>query len=295
MRSDHRLALLLMLRQRLSALVDALPSAQSGDSSSVHQARVATRRLRAALPVLQSSMHARQLARARDEVRTMTRALGPVRELDVSLQHLEEIGPLLGASPRALARLKRTLVTERMARRRQMRRVITPESIEQLHARLHRVGSGPLAPWSRSALNEADRRVRVRAARMAAAIHHAGGLYLADRLHAVRVAAKKLRYAMEIDRELKRSRSTARITQLKRLQDVLGDMHDFEMLIECARRVQLPLRARQRTLAAELGALVQALETECRNHHAAYLRTRPSMLRLCDLLAVPETAHPAVA
>ena len=88
---DHRAALLLvLLRQRLETLIDAMPAAQSGDVRSVHQARVATRRLREALPVLRKSLNADAIDRARQRVRRMTRALGPVRELDVSLAHLDE-------------------------------------------------------------------------------------------------------------------------------------------------------------------------------------------------------------
>ena len=50
----------------------------------------------------------------------------------------------------------------------------------------------------------------------AAAIDRAGGIYLADRLHRVRIEAKKLRYALEIQRELTHSRATARLTRLSR-------------------------------------------------------------------------------
>ena len=70
-------------------MLDAMPAAQAGDTRSVHQARVATRRLREALPVLRSSVNQSALSRVRRQVRKMTRALGPVRELDVSLLHLD--------------------------------------------------------------------------------------------------------------------------------------------------------------------------------------------------------------
>ncbi|MGH9172814.1 MAG: CHAD domain-containing protein, partial [Vicinamibacterales bacterium] len=88
---DDRTALLVLLSQRLTSLVDAMPAAQAGDMRSVHQARVATRRLREALPVLSASISTRSLGRVRRQVRRMTRALGPVRELDVALGHLDEL------------------------------------------------------------------------------------------------------------------------------------------------------------------------------------------------------------
>ena len=43
-----------LIRQRVTALGRALPAARAGDASSLHQARVATRRLRAALPLAAS-------------------------------------------------------------------------------------------------------------------------------------------------------------------------------------------------------------------------------------------------
>ena len=40
------------------------------------------------------------------------------------------------------------------------------------------------------------------------AIENAGGIYLPDRLHQVRIAVKKLRYVLEIAREMSRSRAS---------------------------------------------------------------------------------------
>ncbi len=54
----------------------------------------------------------------------------------------------------------------------------------------------------RNALTEAAAQSAFRAKTLKAAIDHAGGIYLADRLHRVRIEAKKLRYALEIQREL---------------------------------------------------------------------------------------------
>ena len=75
-----------ILRQRLISLLTAMPAAQSGDESSVHQARVASRRLRGALPMLNARVDADAVNRVDRRVRKITRALGPVRELDVSAE-----------------------------------------------------------------------------------------------------------------------------------------------------------------------------------------------------------------
>ena len=284
---DDRTALLVLLRQRLTSLIEAMPAAQAGDTRSVHQARVATRRLREALPVI-GSVSTRSLGRVRRQVRRMTRALGPVRELDVALKHLEELSAKKIVSARALARVRQSLAGERSKRRREMLAEITPGRVEKLRQRLGKVGHESEAPHSAAALAQAEQQAARRARRLVTAIERAGGLYLPDRLHLVRIAAKKLRYALEIERELKRSRVTARITQLKRLQDLLGEMHDFEILIDRTRGLQADVAASDRHLAVELDRLVRALEAECRQRHAIYMRRRGSILRLCALVTASE-------
>jgi CHAD domain-containing protein len=130
------------MQQRLLALLDALPAATSGDVSSVHRARVASRRLREVLPVLADAAGSPDLDRAGKSVRRITRALGPIRELDVALGHLQEIGARAGVSARALAIVRRHLTVERQAHRRAMLDVITPSAAARLRARL----AGPRAP-----------------------------------------------------------------------------------------------------------------------------------------------------
>jgi CHAD domain-containing protein len=160
---------------------------------------------------------------------------------------------------------------------------ITPSRLDKLRKRLVRMA----APRSRStatgsALAEAQTQAVRRAGLLREAIDYAGGIYLADRLHRVRVAAKKLRYALEIQRELTHSRSSARLNRLKTQQDLLGRMHDLEILIDRARGVQEALPPANRRAMSELNKLIRVLENECREGHAAYMRARPALLKLCD-------------
>jgi CHAD domain-containing protein len=277
-------------------MIDAMPAAQAGDMRSVHQARVASRRLREALPALGASVDGRALGRVRRQVRRMTRALGPVRELDVALAHLDELAARNVVSTHAIGRVRQALAQQRLKRRREMLAAITPGKVEKLRQGLRNVSSGEARPQSPEAASEIGEQIARRAERLVSAMERAGGLYLPDRLHAVRIAAKKLRYAMEIQRELSRSRATARITQLKRMQDLLGRMHDFEILIDRTRHVQADLAASNRKVTLELDALIRMLEAECRADHATYMRRRPSILKLCETLTTQAApARAAVA
>lgn len=278
-----------ILRQRLVTLLTAMPAAQSGDEISVHQARVASRRLRGALPMLGARVDQGALDRVDRRVRRITRALGPVRELDVALLLLAELEGRGAASANAIGRVRAAVTAERVKRRRDMLDEITPSRLDKLRKRL----VGVAAPEShrapqRSSVAEAEAQSARRARRLRAAIERAGGIYLAERLHRVRVEAKKLRYALEIQRELTHSRSRTHLNRLKTQQDLLGRMHDLEILIDRTRAVQASLAPRNRRAMAELDALIRVLEDECREGHAAYMHTRPALLKLCD--AVSDTA-----
>lgn len=282
---EHSALSVALLRQRLVSLLKAMPAAQAGDQTSVHQARVASRRLRQALPLLGVRADADALDRAGRRVRRITRALGPVRELDVTLLLLAQLRRRRNAPLRAIARVRASVTEERQLRRREMLAAIKPSKLNKLRKRLVQVAapdSDELA--TRSALAEANSQAAARAAQLKAAIERAGGIYLADRLHRVRVAAKKLRYALEIQRELTKSRSTAFLNKLKTQQDLLGRMHDFEILIDRTRGVQATLTPRDRRGMSELKKLIRVLEDECREGHATYMRSRPALLKMCDAI-----------
>ena len=118
-----------------------MPAAQAGDEISVHQARVASRRLREALPVLGARADEDALDRAQTRVRRITRALGPVRELDVTLLLLAELEGKGAAPARAIARVRKAVIEERLKRRREMLDEITPSRLDKLRKRLVRVAA----------------------------------------------------------------------------------------------------------------------------------------------------------
>lgn len=293
---EHSALSVALLRQRLVSLLTAMPAAQEGDETSVHQARVASRRLREALPVLGTRADEAALDRVQKRVRRITRALGPVRELDVTLLLLAELEGKEAAPVRAIERVRKAVIEERQKRRRDMLDEITPSRLDKLTRRLVRVAAPATRPQvTRNALAEAAMQSAARARKLRAAIEHAGGIYLADRLHKVRIQAKKLRYAVEIQRELMRSRSTAGLNRLKTEQDLLGRMHDLEVLIDHARDAQGKVNPRDRRGMSELNKLIRVLEDECREGHAAYMHGQPALLKLCDSIVAADHSKPTAA
>jgi CHAD domain-containing protein len=150
-------------------------------------------------------------------------------------------------------------------------------------ARKHDAAAAREGPSGRARqLGEARLRAAGRAERVRDAIDNAAMIYLPDRLHEVRIAVKKLRYSMEIVRELSGSRAMARINTLKDAQDLLGRMHDVEVLIARTRAIQGSGKASSLRLSADLDRLVRRLETESRQLHGHYIGMRPRLLAICD-------------
>jgi CHAD domain-containing protein len=274
-----------LIRQRVAALRRALPAAKDGDVKSLHQARVATRRLRAAL-VLGSGRKAEKVARS---VRRLTRLLGPARELDVSLLILDEL-EREGDVPRsAIDRLRVSIAEERRRLQEQVRERIDEfdiQKIRKLAIAVARKGYKARTPRSAEAIALARDRTARRARRLSAAIEHAAGMYLPDRLHDVRIAIKKLRYTLELEAVPGdgRSRNAAALRTLRNMQDLLGRMHDLEVLISRTRSIQSAPGASTLKLSADLDRLVRRLETECRQLHGHYMAGRPKLITLSDRL-----------
>jgi CHAD domain-containing protein len=279
----------LVIRQRLTVLTRALPAAHGGDAEAIHQARVATRRLREALPLVARRASGRKLEKV---ARRLTRALGAVRELDVALMTLDELKPDGESAGSGVQVLRQVIEEERDRLRADMARQIERVNLAKLErralaaARRGRSASGRAraAPQLGAAVKRAGRR----AATLRAAIENAGGIYLPDRLHEVRIAVKKLRYTLEIARELRRSRALARIKTLKGVQDLLGRMHDLEVLIMRIRALQGSDRAPDLKASADLDRLVRRLEMDCRQLHVRYMGFKKKLLNLCDDVAAAD-------
>src|SRR5689334_16679173 len=114
---NRSLPLIRLLDRRARALRRQLAAAVDGKDVGVHQARVASRRLREALPVLTQGLHDTKAGKARRKVRRLTEALGTVRELDVSLHLIDEIVERPAIPRAALAEVRAQVIEERERRR----------------------------------------------------------------------------------------------------------------------------------------------------------------------------------
>lgn len=223
----------------------------------------------------------------------MTRALGGVRECDVALQMLDE---LTSSAPAILDGLLRQWRRELQARRREARVTLAeacdPGRVAWVDLHLDALAAARAATtddaWRASLASQLD----TRAQRLRSAIDHAGLLFVVEPLHDVRIAAKRLRYLLELSGECELAPVAAPLARLKKTQDVLGRLHDLDVLLAHLRELSSGDAVADARLSA-VDDLMLALDRECRQCHAAYLRRRPALVRLAD--AVRDVIAPRVA
>ena len=221
----------------MAAEVEGVRAAE--DIECIHRMRVATRRMRTALTLFSDCFPKQDYKKIQKDVRKITRALGEARDLDVQLEvieaALEEFAdPVFQPG---IKRLKLRL-TQRRAEVQQhvdaaMDRMLADQLIERLEA-----WATPLLEQSKSvylytpALYQlAFQGIQVRIDELLAHVPYITDPQNVLELHAMRISAKRLRYAMETFEELYGGQLKLYITTARKLQDQLGAIHDLDVWI----------------------------------------------------------------
>lgn len=220
-------------RQVIAAGLAQLQANEEGllektDPEFVHQARIALRRLRAALRIFRDTIGGERARAWRDELGEIARALGLSRDWDVfATQTLPPVLAVYGDAELARA-LRRQVERRRGGARRQAREAL--RSPRYAHAILE------LARWlsqadesvmpGRQLRKFASRVLRKRHDRLLSQAAHPAALTLEER-HRLRIEAKRLRYGTDALASLFEARRVARyLDALSRLQDALGRSND---------------------------------------------------------------------
>jgi CHAD domain-containing protein len=281
-------ALSAVVRAQCAAVLAAWPRAARGDADAIHRVRTGSRRLRETLPVVMAAAPHGGGARIRRDARRLRRALGVVRELDVAIDMLVD-----GAGGRAwtgpdAARVRSELTAARARAARTMQVRLHALDRNDWRARSDAlVAALAVGPAVRAPEAVLARRLRHRAAGVRRAVAAAGTLYAPEALHHVRIATKKLRYSLELARDVAGAPVRAMIASLTDVQGRLGRIHDLHVLEQLVRAMAWP--EERRRAAGGRTAVADALDGEIRGEHAAFLARR------ADLLAVARQAGPVLA
>jgi CHAD domain-containing protein len=258
-----------------------LPALGEGDPRALHRTRVASRRLREILPVLElKPALAHRLGR---RLKSVTAKLGTVRELDVLSNVLDELKTAGRGDAQTLRRVASVIENERGQARERLYAKLPSRELERIARKLDKVGDDlrdrkPSRGWQWAV----DARVSRRAGTLTDALDAAGSLYLPERLHHVRIALKKFRYALEVAGEAAGTPRLPALRVLKRHQDTLGRLHDFQVLIDRVREMQPSIAAPDFAMWRKVDALGAALEDDCRRLHAKFVRQQSTIRAVCE-------------
>jgi CHAD domain-containing protein len=234
--------------------------------------RVAARRLRAAMQAFRPWLPVR-VERYRAELGWVAAALGMVRDLDVQIERLDEWRPAAGeAEGRALDAVQGILRERRERARRRLLAVLDQRRYDSLVARftalLRRGPPRAFEPGRVAVLAVAPGLLEKRYARV-----RKGGDGIRrgsppEEYHALRIEAKKLRYALEFVGPIYGKPATAFAARLVELQDLLGLHQDAEVAIETLHELA---HTASRRLGTETVLTMGAIGERYRRH-AAELR-----------------------
>ena len=256
------------LSDNARSLIALIPTARDGGVEAIHDARVATRRIRAALDIITRHRPEPHLDEAAAMTRRLARALGRARDVDVSLELLSDLERRAPAAASAAAFCRGRLLRERTAARRRLVRKIDSMPIDTLPTLL--------AVHLPRLTNVLAERAQERAGRVIDAVHHASGVYFPKRAHAARVGIKKLRYLLEFGA----ASDEEAVRVLRKCQQTLGEVQDRKVLYDT-------VAALREDSSADLEPLLAQVEAESVVLYDRFLERRDELLAACARIAAP--------
>jgi CHAD domain-containing protein len=199
------------------------------DPEAVHQARVATRRLRSDLKTLGDFVDEEWARQLRGELRWLGGELGQVRDIEVLRERLTNHAGLLPDADADGARSAiRRLDADHATARTELLRSLRQPRYAQLHRALHDALSAPrLAPAAQLRANDAlPGAVRPAWRKLRRAADALGSVPSDAALHQVRIRAKRARYAAELATPVFGGPARRFAEQMAHVQDVLGEHQD---------------------------------------------------------------------
>jgi CHAD domain-containing protein len=199
------------------------------DPEAVHQARVATRRVRSDLRTLHEFVDTRWAQRLRGELRWLGAELGAVRDIEVLLERLSLHADLLPDTEAHAASIAlRRLRADHVAARTDLLRSLRSARYAEVHRTLHDAVARPrVTPAAdRPAIEALPDAVRPTWKRLRRAADLLGPVPSDAALHEVRIRAKRCRYASELASPVMGRPAKDLASALTRVQDVLGEHQD---------------------------------------------------------------------
>ncbi|MFN3653132.1 MAG: CHAD domain-containing protein [Armatimonadota bacterium] len=253
-----------MITRRAAEMVSHADGVRLGeDIEAVHDMRVWSRRLVAAMRLFAVCFPEPGYRKLMREARRVTRALGEVRDLDVQLDYLKRLREgLQGEETTAVEYLVAVLSARRETARQPMLKSLDRLLESRFEARLdaylaeqddaYRVGLSPVRIWGPDP-HPGSRRggvprgemtfreaapvaLRARVEELYAFEPYVARPEAVEELHEMRIAAKWLRYTMEVFAPAYSTGLKKQLAAVKKVQELLGDLHDSDVRLELLER-----------------------------------------------------------
>jgi CHAD domain-containing protein len=187
----------------------------------VHRFRTGTRRLQTLLEDIFPGRDRNQKKLLKVLTRLRKRA-GKVRDLDVQLAALRSLKT--PQEPRRKTQLMHRLIELRAQHDKKLRKALDKETVREIRKRLKRASKDLNLNAARDPLAAAEQ--------MLEQAPRSEGTPSEELLHQYRILTKRARYAAEF--AAKSAQADQFIAQLRRVQDALGDWHDWLLLTQSA-------------------------------------------------------------
>lgn len=236
---DSSRPLVLYLDELVEKLRALLPQAvEDGDVEAIHQSRVATRRLKAAIDLFEPVLSDTQVKPFRKTLRRLRRRFGPLRDFDVMLGHLQK-WPARKSQAGAVDWIRRQLQHRRDEAHKTAAREIAPSRVlgklgvwwgisRELEKSIETAASERLM----DSVHDQLRHFRSQADGLGGVIPSSGAPGGSFDAHQLRISGKLLRYTLEMSRVHGFALPPAVLRAFKRMQDALGLWHDYVVLSE---------------------------------------------------------------
>ena len=206
--------------------------------NAVHDMRVALRRLRSALQDFGQMIDGKSLKRIKADLKKIAAALGEVRDLDVAIAALEDLSleTQEDSIRTGIDELINELKNGREKAHARVHKTLRSIAFEDLRVRfLHLIDDSLRQQqlFRPTNLNEVGRGVID--ARLRDFCSLVGSIYVPFdglRLHELRIAAKRLRYALELFAPACPDKIGGFAKEISKLQSHLGELHDCDLWIE---------------------------------------------------------------
>lgn len=226
-----------VLRRNFELMLRHEPGTRLGeDAEDLHDMRVATRRMRAALAMFADVLPVRA-RHIRDELGWLADVLGAVRDLDVQLERVDSWMEEVPAADRgALGDLIHLLREQRRRARGSLLDALESSRYDRLVSGFgSMLRQGPLrrsTPARAHALMVAPDLVRVHHRKVGKAAKRARRSGAPQDFHRLRIQCKRLRYALEFVSELYPGNTSKYVRRVVAIQDTLGLMQDSAVASE---------------------------------------------------------------